>query len=125
MSDRRIGLSSPHEIPDAQLVISRGCLSPLSLRLSVHVHAEFYLFKHKVCYVTCIKGRMSYFLMTAGQYKHVHCFVMFVLCGLYYKNTDQRLNTRLVLITCILALSLCIIEQSIVQVCFIDICILV
>ena len=61
--------------------------------------------------------------MTAGQY--VHCFVMFVLCCLYYKNTDQRLNTRLVLITCILALPLCIIEQSIVQVSFIDICILV
>ena len=61
--------------------------------------------------------------MTAGQYKHVHCFVIFVLCCLYYKNTD--LNTRLVLITGILALSLCIIEQSIVQVCFIDICILV
>ena len=89
VSDRRIGLSSPHERPHAQLVISRGSLSPLSLRLSVYVHAEFYLFiDHKVCYVTCIKGRMSYFLMTAGQYKHVHCFVMFVLCCLYYKNTD-------------------------------------
>ena len=80
MSDRRIGLSSTHERPHAQLVISRGCLNPLSLRLSVHVYAEFYLFTdHKVCYVTCMKGRMSYFLMTAGQYKHVCCFVKSVL----------------------------------------------
>ena len=99
MSDRRIGLPSPHERPHAQLVIRRGCLKPLSLRLSVHVHAEFYVFTdHKVCYVTCMKGRMSYFLMTVGLYKHVRCFVIFVFVLSIVQECRLRVKYKTILV---------------------------